>query len=82
MYGKMQASGLPESIPFVHASALWGQTLFPCLPQGVVDVADGCLCHHPHLQLLSSQRGGGQHLLDHSFGSLHSRLQARNQQWL
>ena len=58
MYGKMQASGLTESIPFVHASALWGQTLFPCLPQGVVDVADGCFCHHPHLQLLRTILSG------------------------
>ena len=84
MYGKMQASGLTESIPFLRTSALRGQILFPCLPQGVADVVDGCFCHppHPHLQLLSSHRGGGQHLLDHTFGSPHSHLEGRNQQWL
>ena len=47
MYGKMQASEFTESIPFLRTSALWGQILFPCLPQGVVDVVFGCFCHPP-----------------------------------
>ena len=42
MYGKSQASRLPEFIPFISTSALWGQILSPCLPQGVAEVVDGC----------------------------------------
>ena len=42
MYGKTAASGLTELIPFICISAIWGQILFPCSPEGV---ADGCILH-------------------------------------
>ena len=51
---KMQASGLPECIPFICTSATWSQILFPGSPWGV---ADGCFLHSPP-QLLSSHQGG------------------------
>ena len=35
MYGKMQASGLAEFIPFTCTSAIWGQIQFPCSPRGM-----------------------------------------------
>ena len=70
MFGKMQASGLTELIPFISTSAFWGPSCFlvhmvSCIPQ-----------------LLSNHRRSWQHPLDRSLGSPHSHLEARNHWWL
>ena len=70
MYGKLQASGLTESIPFICISAIWGQ---PCFR---VPLAS---CIPPAPQQSTCR---WQHLLDHSLGSSHSHLEARNHWWL
>ena len=66
----MQASGLTEFTPFI-APQLSGAnliSLFSLLPA--------------FPQLLSNHHGEWQHLLDQSFGSPHSHLEARNRWWL
>ena len=63
LYGKMQSS----QNPFLsYASAIWGQILFPCLP---------CFLQSPWRRW---EWAGWQHPLDHSLGSSHSHLKARN----
>ena len=52
---KMQASGLPECIPFICTSATWSQILFPWSPWGV---ADGCFLHSPPPAPQQSPRRG------------------------
>ena len=73
MCGKMQASGLTEIIPFICIPAFWGQVPF--------------LVHLKEWQMatsglppkfFSSHHGEWQNLLDLSFGSPHSHLEARN----
>ena len=48
----MEASGLTEFIPFIYISAIWGQILFPCSPEGV---PDGCFLNslHPSTSAIS-----------------------------
>ena len=67
MYGKMQAAGLTEFIPFICTSAVWGQILFPVSVRG-----DRCggwllLASHPHPPPPPQQPPWGKgwgHLLD------------------
>ena len=70
IYEKMQASGLTEFIPFICVSAIWGQ---PCF------LAHLASCIPPAPQQSTFR---WQHLLDHSLGSSHSHLEARNRWWL
>ena len=68
MYGKIQAPGLTESIPFICTSALWGQILFPCSREGwqTWKMAASCIPD----QLLGYDPGEWRHLLDWRFTSL------------
>ena len=55
MYGKMQASGLPEFIPFMCTSVIWGQIPFldflhppPPPSPSAITVEAGHLLDHRH----------------------------------
>ena len=78
MFGKMQASGLTEIIPFMCTSALWGQTCFLAPLQGWQMTAS-CI---PQLLSIHSGVVAVIHLLDHSFGSPPSHLEPRNHWWM
>ena len=67
MYGKMQASGLTEFIPFICTSAVWGQILFPVTARGDRCGAWLLLAPHPHPPPPPQQPPWGKgwrHLLD------------------
>ena len=59
---------LTEFIPFICTSAIWGPS------------CSACFLHSPSSSAITV--GCWQHLLDHSFGSPHSLLEARNHWWL
>ena len=85
MYGKMQASGLTEFIPFTCTSALWGQILVHLKEEGQMwQMAASCI---PHPSSPPSPSSSAITVEDGSiwitgtvfhFGSPHSHLEAGN----
>ena len=70
MYGKMQASRITEFIPFLNLN-------YPN-PVSLFTLRSGRWLLLAFPLLLSNHFGEWQHPLDHSFGSPHSHLEARN----
>ena len=78
MYAEMQASALTEFIRFLCTSAVWGSSCFLAHLKEW-QVAASCV-HSPSSSAITV--GEGQHPLDCSFGSPHSRLEASDRRWL